>query len=123
MAVSQTKTDKHKDPIVKLILYLKSKKKNKQTEIKKAKLIFSFKYMVGSKGSITCSSCETKLKNLKTFRGSNVLQNPLNMTEQRFYVRIDVKTYFFVILNFKKTSLIEVKNETEYEEIKVYILY
>lgn len=45
------------------------------------------------------------------------------MTEQRFYVRIDVKTYFFVILNFKKTSLIEVKNETEYEEIKVYILY
>lgn len=79
--------------------------------------------MAGSKGSITCSSCETKLKNLKTFRGSNVLQNPLNMTEQRFYVRIDVKTYFFVILNFKKTSLIEVKNETEYEEIKVYILY
>ena len=79
--------------------------------------------MVGSKGSITCSSCETKLKNLKTSRGSNVLQNPLNMTEQRLYVRIDVKTYFFVILNFKKTSLIEVKNETEYEEIKVYILY
>ena len=44
------------------------------------------------------------------------------MTEQRFYVRIDIKTYFFVILNFKKTSL-KVKNETEYEEIKVYILY